>query len=348
MYENKTEYIILNNMLAEVTAPVSKEEGSLIYDALSPVANELAKHYIELDSFVRRAFIQTSNSGFLDLRAAEYGLERKQATKATATLNFTGTIGTVIPQGFLVQTVDGKQFRTIDPVTMAAGTATVSAQAVDVDTPYNVAANTITQIPIGLAGISTVTNPSTASGGTAIETDEDFRTRILTTVRNPGSSGNVNHYIQWAMEIDGVGAVKVLPLWNGNGTVKVAVLDSNRLPASSDIVDDVRIHIEAERPVGATVTVVAGALYDVNVACDVTLDGTKTLTEVTDAIRATIEDYFKDIAYQQTVVSYPKISALILTVDGVADHTGLTLNSTAENVTLPSTSVARLNTFTIT
>ena len=348
MYENKTEYLILNNMLDQVTAPVSKEEGSLIYDALSPVANELAKHYIELDSFVRRAFIQTSNSGFLDLRASEYGLERKQATKATASLTFTGTNGTAIPQGFLVQTVDGKQFRTVDPVTIAAGTATVSAQAVDVDTPYNVAANTIVQIPIGLAGVSSVTNPNAASGGTSIETDEDFRTRILTTVRNPGSSGNVNHYIQWAMEIDGVGAVKVLPLWNGNGTVKVAVLDSNRLPAATAIVDDVRTHIEANRPIGATVTVVAGSLSTVNVACDVTLDGTKTLAEATAAIRATIEDYFKDIAYQQTVVSYPKVSALILAVDGVADHTGLTLNGTAGNVTLASTSVASLGTLTIT
>ena len=68
MFEKKTEYLILNNMLDKVTAPVSKEEGTLIYDALSPVANELAKHYIELDSFIRRAFVQTSNSGFLDLR----------------------------------------------------------------------------------------------------------------------------------------------------------------------------------------------------------------------------------------------------------------------------------------
>jgi uncharacterized phage protein gp47/JayE len=348
MFENKTEYVILNNMLDKVTAPVSKEEGSLIYDALSPVANELAKHYMELDAFIRRAFIQTSNSGFLDLRAAEYGLKRKEATKATAALTFTGTNGTVIPQGFLVQTVDGKQFRTVDPVTIASGTATVSAQAVDVDTPYNVAANTIVQIPIGLAGLSSVTNPSAASGGTSKETDEDFKTRILNTVRNPGSSGNVNHYVQWAMEIDGVGAVKVLPLWNGNGTVKVAVLDSNRLPASSEIVDAVRTHIEANRPIGAAVTVQAGTLYDIDVSCDITLDGTKTMAEVTAAIRTTIEDYFKDIAYQQTVVSYPKVSALILAVDGVADHTGLTLNNTSDNIILPSISVARLDVLTIT
>lgn len=347
MYEKKTEYLILNNMLDKVTAPVSKEEGTLIYDALSPVANELAKHYIELDAFIRRAFVQTSHSGFLDLRGAEYGLERKQPTKSTADVVFTGTDGTIIPEGFLVQTVDGKQFRTTRANTIASGIATTTVVAVEATAGYNIPAGTLIQIPIAMSGVTSVTNPAASSGGTGIETDDDFRTRILNTVRNPGSSGNINHYIQWAMEVDGVGAVKVIPLWNGNGTVKVAILDSNRLPAASDIVDDVRVHIEAERPIGATVTVVSGTLFNVNVSCDVMLEETASLAEVTQRIKKVIEDYFKEIAYKQSFISYPKLSAIILAVDGVADHTGMTLNNVASNLTIPSTGVAKLNTLTI-
>lgn len=348
MFENKTEYVILNNMLDKVTTPVAKIEGSFIYDALSPVANELAKQYIEFDTFIKRAFIQTSHSSFLDLRASEYGIYRKQPTYATVILSFTGNNGTVIPQGFLVQTIDGKQFRTSDTVVVAAGTASVLAKATEPNIYHNVPANTVTQIPIGLAGISAVTNAAAATGGTDTETDDDFRTRILNTVRNPGSSGNVNHYIQWAMEIDGVGAVKVLPLWNGNGTVKVAILDSNKLPAATSIVDAVKVHIEAERPIGATVTVESGTLYNVNVSCDVTLDGTITLTDATAAIKTTIENYFKEIAYKQSYISYPKLSALILAISGITDHTGLLLNSLDTNITVPSTSVAVLRNLTIT
>lgn len=347
MYENKTEYLILNNMLDKVTSPVSKVEGTLVYDALSPVANELAKHYIELDSFIRRAFVQTSNSGFLDLRGAEYGLERKQPTKATTDVVFAGTDGTIIPEGFLVQTVDGKQFRTTRANTIASGTATTTVMAVEANAAYNIPAGTLTQIPIAMSGVTSVMNPAASAGGTGVETDSDFRLRILDKVRNPGSSGNINHYIQWAMEVDGVGAVKVFPLWNGNGTVKVAVIDSNRQPATQAIVDAVKLHIETERPVGASVTVESGVMFNVTVSVNVDLDGSATMDEVKTRIQTAIVDHFRSIAFKQSHISYPKLSAIILAVDGVADHTGLKLNDISDNLPIPGTGVATLDTLII-
>ena len=168
-----------------------------------------------------------------------------------------------------MQTVDGKQFRTTQAAAVVDTTAIVTATAVSTGSAANVAANTIVQMPAPLEGVTAVSNPSKSAGGTATETDDDFRNRILDRVRNPGSSGNINHYIQWAMEVDGVGAVKVFPLWSGGGTVKVAILDSNRLPAAQAIVDAVKLHIEAERPVGADVTVESGEIFAVEVIVDV-------------------------------------------------------------------------------
>ena len=343
MYENKTEFLILNNMLDKVEAPVAKIEGTLIYDALSPVSCELSKHYIELDAFIKRAFIQTSHSQFLDLRGVEYGLYRKQPTLAMVDVVFTGTSGTIIPQGFVVQTVDGKQFRTTQAAAVVDTTAIVTATAVSTGSAANVAANTIVQMPAPLEGVTAVSNPSKSAGGTATETDDDFRNRILDRVRNPGSSGNINHYIQWAMEVDGVGAVKVFPLWSGGGTVKVAILDSNRLPAAQAIVDAVKLHIEAERPVGADVTVESGELFPVEVIVDVELDGTQTMETVRSSVESVVLDYFKKIAFKQNFISYPKLSALILSVDGVADHTALSINGVSGNVTIPDTGVATLS-----
>ena len=40
---------IMNRMLESVPDTVDKREGSIIYDALSPAAAELAKAYMELD-----------------------------------------------------------------------------------------------------------------------------------------------------------------------------------------------------------------------------------------------------------------------------------------------------------
>ena len=343
MYENKTEYLILNNMLDKVETPVAKIEGSLVYDALSPVACELSKHYMELDAFIKRAFVQTSHSTFLDLRGVEYGLYRKQPTKAIVDLVFTGETGVIIPEGFLVQTIDGKQFRTTQAAAVANGTATVTATAVNTGNAANVTANSIVLMPSVIDGVTGVTNPAKSAGGTAVESDDDFRNRILDKVRNPGSSGNINHYVQWAMEVDGVGAVRVFPLWNGGGTVRVAILDSNRLPATQTIVDAVKTHIEAERPVGAAVTVESGVIFPVDIVVDVELDGTQPLETVRAGVETAVRDFFKRIAFKQNTVSYPKLSAVILAVDGVADHTALTINGVAGNVTIPDTGVATLN-----
>ena len=50
----------------------------------------------------------------------------------------------------------------------------------------------------------------------------NFVTDILKKVSLPATSGSKYHYIQWAKEINGVGNAKCLPLWNGNGTVKLS------------------------------------------------------------------------------------------------------------------------------
>ena len=67
------------------------------------------------------------------------------------------------------------------------------------------------------------------------ETDGALLERLLFAVRQPATSGNVYHYIEWSTSVSGVGAVKVLPLWNGNGTVKVIVVDANKDTPSEEL-----------------------------------------------------------------------------------------------------------------
>ena len=45
-----------------------------------------------------------------------------------------------------------------------------------------------------------------------------------------------------------MGYVAVLPLWNGNGTVKVILAGEDKLPVGEPICTAVAAHIEEERP----------------------------------------------------------------------------------------------------
>ena len=353
MYENKTEYVILNNMLDKVTSDVTKTEGTLIYDALSPVACELAKHYIELDSYIKRGFIQTSWGRFLDLRAAEHGLYRKSSTKATADLLFVGTSGTVIPKGTAVQTAEGKVFTTDASATLTSTSIWVTATAEASSPEYNLLPNTITQLVNDIPGITSVTNQAATEGGGYGEDDASFQIRVLDAVRNPGASGNVADYLRWASEVDGVGLVRVNPLWGGAGTVGIVILDMNRDSASEELIAKVASHIEEERPIGATVTVSSGIDYKIGLHAHVILDGTKSLASVTSAISAQYAAYFKEITFIQTYASYQKICAMVLNTPGVKDFFGLTLHPLDDpadvtvNVSFAKTNVPRIGTIDI-
>ena len=75
----------------------------------------------------------------------------------------------------------------------------------------------------------------------------------------------------WAKEVGGVGDAKCLPLWNGNGTVKVIIINSDKGVADSDLIERVAEHIEESRPIGAEVTVESAAPLVVNVNAKVIL-----------------------------------------------------------------------------
>ena len=60
MQEEYTDEAILNRTLSEIPNSIDKREGSIIYDALAPFANELAKFYFELVNKVDLLFADTA------------------------------------------------------------------------------------------------------------------------------------------------------------------------------------------------------------------------------------------------------------------------------------------------
>jgi uncharacterized phage protein gp47/JayE len=348
MYENKTEDVLRDEMLSSITSPVSKIEGTFVWDALSPVANELAKEYMELDSILKKGFAQTSYGTWLEMRAGETGVFRKAGTKARASVLFTGTDGVLIVSGTTVQTIEGLQFKTLTDGVVTGGSISIIAEALEIGIAYNVAETLINTAPVGITGIATISNPAPATGGNELESDEALSVRLLLKVRNPAVSGNSNHYKQWAMEISGVGDAKIYPIWNGAGTVKVCLIDSNMLPVSQAILDNVKTHIDEEKPIGSTVTCVSATPLYIVTTVKVVLSGSLDLASVKSFIKTNLDNYFKSIAFKQSFVSYAKMMAIILSINGVADSTDLIINTLNKNIFVDTERVALLGTLTVT
>ena len=142
----------------------------------------------------------------LDQICALVGVYRTDATYSTCTVTLTGTAGTIIPDGSLVQggTSDLQaRWRFTSNVTLTGGSDTAVVTAVDSGV-VTASTGTITQIVTPISGWSTVTNAVAAIPGTAIESDADLRLRRLVSFQvGGGNSANSLRAQLLQLEVDG-------------------------------------------------------------------------------------------------------------------------------------------------
>lgn len=347
MYEDMTKNAIREAILSHMGADISKIEGSFAADMAAAVSVEMAKIYATIDYAMQTFLLQTNEGEYLDLRAAEYGITRKPGTKATVEITASGTDGAVIPAGTRVVAADGLVFVTDAAATILSGTATIAATADQVGSAYNAAAGTLTQLFQNIVGVEDITNTAAATGGSDSETDEALRERVLFRLRAPATSGNAYHYQQWALDVAGVGAAKVLPLWAGAGTVKVVLASPDMGAVNEDVRAAAAEHIETQRPIGADVTVVSATAKEITVAATLAISADTTLSAVKTAFSAALKEYFQGLAFDASSVSYNKIAYLLMSVPGVNDYSDQKINGGTSAIPLQASEVPAVGTVTL-
>ncbi|WP_244833365.1 baseplate J/gp47 family protein [Clostridium sp. BJN0001] len=331
---------ILNNMLDNTSDELNKSEGQFVYDVEAASAIELGKLYSKADEILNEGFVDTCDSRNLERKCSDIGIERKKAKFSTGIVKVTGNVGSIIYAGNLFAT-NSVNFKAIEDVTLTEKTADIKVECTEVGNVGNVSAGDIKFFPVTLSGIASVINEKAFSNGYDEETDAELRERYYLKVRTPATSGNKYSYMQWCLEVDGVGACDVIPLWNGNGTVKCIILNSNKTGADEPLINAVANHVEEVRPIGATVTVASATELIINLNIKPTYDSDVISSDVLkSSIKKVLTDYLKEIAFKKNYVSLAQLGAKILNIDGVTDYEDLTLNNVEDNVSIPSENVA--------
>jgi len=338
---------IQTRMLANISDEYDKTEGSFFYDAIKPVAIEMESAYLDADEAPDAFFVATATGTNLDYRVAEQGLTRKPAAKSTTTVTITGSQGAAINSGDKIAS-DTVNFVIKETKTIGVtGQESVLVECETAGTIGNVPVGAIKYFPVTIPGLTAVTNAAAVTNGYEEETDEELRARYFAKVRTPATSGNKYHYRNWALEVTGVGDARIFPLWNGNGTVKVLIINSNKQAADSELIEDVADYIEDQRPIGATVTVASATELDVDISATLTLATGYTLAQAKASIESKVTEYLKSIAFVLDIVSYAIIGSLILQADGVTDYSNLTVNSGTGNITIEDDEVVVLGVVTV-
>lgn len=334
--------------LKESGLEVDVREGSYTDQLYSEVAYQIYKG-LSYHATLLAAAIPTPESGrYLDKFGDIFGLTRTPAATAYVVLTFTGDEGAVIPKGTVAVSTSGLRFTTDLAASIVEGVAQVPATAEQPGEIYNVSVGTMTRLAVNLVGIDTVTNRSPGEGGADAESDAYFYNRIHTYLSEPVASGNANHYKQWARSVSGVGNAAVLPLWDGNGTVKVVVASEDKEPLDELIVEQVAQYIESVRPIGAKVTVVSAQALSIDVEATCTLEGGVLSTDVQTELESGIRQMLLNMEMgAQEPVRYNRIMAMLLSCKGVVDCTSLAVNDGSVNIPVTVEQVPVLGTVTV-
>lgn len=340
------------NIRGNISSDYEKTPGYLLWDISEAVGQEMDGQDAELAN-IRALFDVDNLTGDMLERTVRQrkGLTRKAATYAAGTLEITGT--GAVTQGDLFETENGVQFAATETVEINE-TGTVAIEAADAGNVGVVGANTIIQMPVTLAGIVSCNNAEPTHDGYDAETDDSLRQRYYAKLRTPDSGANKYAYRNWALDVPGVGDAQVHPLGHGDNTVDVVIINTDKLPASQDLVADVQNYIdpgssgrgEGAAMMGAHCYVSSAAGLAVNLTGKLIISGEQEGIEA--AVKQSVKTYLTSIAYGGYNISYAQINNAILETAGVLDVENLKINGGVANIAVPDRYVGILGTVMLT
>lgn len=353
---------LLELALLKVPDNVDKREGSVIYDALAPACYVLAEFFEQLYRYTQETFADTATGEWLDKRVNEAGITRNPASVAVKKAVFTTDNGSpaTVPIGSRFATIDAEvplyyeiteEYSVDGEVVPGAYRATCESAGAAGHQYFG------TIVPLDfLPAIATATLTDTLVPGEDVETDESVLERYIAKINNKAFAGNVAHYREMTLSIEGIGGVQVYPVWNGGGTVKLSIVDGTFSRASEDFVKTVQEIIDPESipeyagtglgmaPIDHRVTVVTPDEYKANISGTITLSSGYTLAQVRSSIVTALDEYFWDLRrswdtgdelnrYSLTIYQ-AQIVRVALNVPGVVNISNVTINGSNSDIVL--------------
>lgn len=363
-FQEYTYDYLMQLALSFVKDDKDKRQGSVVYDCLGPFCQLLAAGAMELRNFYLETYALTATGENLDNRVKEHNITRYPATYAVKRIDLEDRDNkpVVVPLGIRFSTVsDTNPINYVitdyykengEPVP-----GSYEATCEQEGTVGNEYSGNVINISF-VQGLAQATMTTLLTPARDVEDDEKLRERYFEALNENPFGGNIADYKVKVKAIPGVGAVQIYPVWNGGGTVKVCIVDTQYNPCSDDFMKQVQDELDPENsrgeralglgaaPIGHKVTVTTPEIKEVTVKAKIVLMTNFTLESVQSSIKSAVEDYINKVRYSwadtynandyMSIISRAKIVAAILEIPGVAnvDLNEVELNDHKADITL--------------
>ena len=341
MFKDMTFETLMKRMLSRVPENIDKREGSIIWDAIAPVAIEFVENYIALNTVVNESFADTQSREYLIRRIAERGLEPKPATKAILKGVFTpASLELKMNVRF---NCDNLNYKVIGKISEGVYKLECETFGVVGNEKFG------RLIPIEyIDGLETANLTELLIPAENEEETEKLRQRYFDSFDKNAFGGNIADYIQKTNALKGVGSTRVTPVWKGGGTVLLTILNSDFDRASSVLIKEVQNAIDPSKdaeglgiaPIGHVVTVQTAEGVAVNISAQFIFSDNYNFPMLKSQIEKIVADYlleqrklWADVDYLTIRVSQIEARILNNTV-GILDIINTTINGSKDNLVL--------------
>lgn len=340
MFDDRTQDIIMDEMMAEFGGGVRTDEGSLAYNACAKISEKLEEVYGDMDELNDNLLPDTQDESHLISYGSERGVKYSYATAPVVKGVFQQEIELgerLSCNDFIyevIEQISGFEYK------LACETEGVEANAnlgelEPVDYIDDYLGGQITEI---------------IAAGKDDEDIEAYRKRVIDTFQSTAFGGNKAYYRQHINEIDGVGGCKPLRRSVDSPIVNVYVISNEYNVPSSDLINQIQQLVDPVEssgegdglaPICHSVKILPVVAVDVNIACKVTFASGYSATSNQSLIEGAIKEYLSELrasweSLEKTsmVVRVSQLESKILSVEGVLDVTDTTINGTAENLVI--------------
>ena len=192
------------------------------------IAQMFVKFYDDLTAVYESSKVEYAEGEDLDNIGDYLGITRPAATSAsvlvTFTLNSVEEGDVTIPEGVIVSNNQGIEYVTVEDLYFPIGevTCTVQCMSMEQGVSVKVVENTLNTVVSDTGYPLECTNPSSSNGGTDAYSDDEYRYLLLNWSKI-NLRGSQEAYEYYFADVDGIEGYRLIPNWNGTGTLKIVV-----------------------------------------------------------------------------------------------------------------------------
>ena len=341
---------LVEEKLDQADSSLDTREGSILFNAFAINSIEIIQMLQTIIANSNESFADTASRTNLIRRAAERGLKPLTATKARLRGLF--NINVAIGSRF---SLDNLNYLVIDKI---ADHEFVLESETEGDKGNQYFG---TLIPIDyIDGLTTAELVEVLVPGEDEEDTEVFRARYFDSFDSEAFGGNRKDYKDKVNSLPGVGGVRVYRAWNGGGTVKLVIINSQFEQPTQTLVNEVQFAVDpldnqgegiGIAPIDHIVTVFGVGETAIDITFDITYQSGWSWADIEATVHAVIDDYFKGLAeewasastYQEdqtgVIVRISQIEIRLLGVAGVIDIADTLLNGGTSNIAVDKESI---------